>query len=361
MNAEQLKATLTRTFKAKLPDITEGASGLGKTEIKHQVAQELGLKSLLIHPATLDSVDLSGYPLTMEVDGTKRILRCFDDLLAEVFNSNVPTLLHIDEIGQADNAVQKAIAPFVSPERRINNYTLPATVVVSLSTNSTVHRTGSAPILVHIRSRVATTLHLEPHLDSFLKRATIDSIHPHIMSFLKHSPAMLYELEMLPKKIREERGLTYDKVYTAGEGYTCPRAWYSANNLWLAGIPEECKQEAFSGCLGEVAATQFLTHARHADQALDIQAIIQGAPWKFPGEKEPGLRWAFCYGVASLADDDTLGRVFEIANALHDQKYREYGMLIAQQTMAKGTFLVHSEFTRFLKSPLGKLIQGVRT
>ena len=145
-------------------------------------------------------VDLGGYPLTVDHNGEKRILRCFDDLLADVFDSTNPTLLHIDEIGQADHAVQKAIAPFVSPERRIKNMRLPECVAVSLSTNSSHHRTGSVPILVHIRSRIATTLHLEPHLDAFLERATIDNIHPYIMSFLKHSPAMLYELEMLGAK-----------------------------------------------------------------------------------------------------------------------------------------------------------------
>jgi hypothetical protein len=363
MNAKELASTLTRTFKAKLPDITEGPSGLGKTEIKHQVAAKLGMNSLLLHPSTLDQVDLGGYPLTMEVNGTKRILRCFDDLLASVFEAKDPTLLHIDEIGQADHAVQKAIAPFVSPERRINNYTLPECVAVSLSTNSTVHRTGSVPILVHIRSRVATTLHLEPNLDAFLERATMDELHPYIMSYLKHSPTMLYELEMLPEKLRKERGLTYDKVYTSGEGYTCPRSWYRTHELLGTDLPEDLQQEIFSGTIGEVASTQFVTHCRHARQNLDLDSIVnKGNKFKFPGEKEPGLRWAFAYGVASLATKRTLGRVFEIANELHADNYSEYGMLIGQQTMGmtKKGFVTHPEFDKFIRSPLGKLIMNVQ-
>lgn len=363
MNAKELRMVLKKTFKAKLPDITEGASGLGKTEIKHQVAAELGMHSLLLHPATLDQVDLGGYPLTMDVDGDKRILRCFDDLLASVFDAKEPTLLHIDEIGQADNPVQKAIAPFVSPERRINNHKLPECVAVSLSTNSTVHRTGSVPILVHIRSRVATTLHLEPNLEAFLDRATEDEVHPYIMSFLKQNPTMLYELEMLPEKIRKERGLTYDKVFTSGEGYTCPRSWYRINELLGTDIPEDLQQEVFSGTIGEVGSTQFTTHAQHAKQNLDLDSIVnKGATYKFPGEKEPGLRWAFAYGVAALATKRTLGRVFEIANELHDQNQSEYGMLIGQQTMAqtKKGFVTHPEFDKFIHSKLGKLIMAVR-
>src|SRR5215468_9440512 len=333
------------------PDITEGPSGLGKTEIKHQIEAALGMESKLLHPATLDQVDLGGYPLTIEHNGEKRILRSFDDLLADIFSAKNPTLLHIDEIGQADHAVQKAIAPFVSPERRINNMRLPECVAVSLSTNSSVHRTGSVPILVHIRSRVATTLHLEPHLDSFLERATIDSIHPYIMSFLKSTPAMLYELEMLGAKQLQERGLTYDKVYSSGEGYTCPRAWYRVNELLASDIPEDLRQEVFSGSIGETASILFTTHCRHAAQALDLDAIVnKGGKWKFPGEKDPGLRWAFTYGVAALATTKTLGRVFEIANDLHGQGFGEYGMLVGQQAMAKGGFVTHPEFDRFIRS-----------
>ena len=362
MNTKDLRATLLRTIPAKLPDITEGPSGIGKTEVKHQVAAELGYKTALLHPATLDPVDLSGYPLTLEVGSEKRILRCFDDLLASVFDSKEPTLLHIDEIGQADHAVQKAIAPFVSPERRINNYRLPDSVAVSLSTNSAVHRTGSVPILVHIRSRVATTLHLEPNLDSFLERATVDDINPYIMSYLKSNPTMLYELEMLPKKIRDERGLTYEKVYSSGEGYTCPRAWYRVHELYKAGISEELQSEVFSGSIGEVAATQFIAHANHAKQNLDLDAIVnKGKSFKFPAASDPGLRWAFAYGVASLADKKTLARVFDVANELHAQKFSEYGMLIGQQTIAKDTrFYLTPEFERFTKSPLGKMINAVQ-
>jgi len=362
VNTKELRATLLKTLPARLPDITEGPSGIGKTEVKHQVAAELGYKTALLHPATLDPVDLSGYPLTLEVDGTKRILRCFDDLLASVFETRENTLLHIDEIGQADHAVQKAIAPFVSPERRVNNYRLPACVAVSLSTNSAVHRTGSVPILVHIRSRVATTLHLEPNLDSFLERATVDGLHPYIMSFLKSNPTMLYELEMLPKKLREERGLTYDKVYSAGEGYTCPRSWYRIHELYKTGLSEDLQPEVFSGSIGEVASTQFISHASHAKQNLDLDSIVnKGKSFKFPDAKDPGLRWAFSYGVASLADKKTLARVFDIANELHAKGLGEYGMLIGQQTIAKDTrFYLTPEFERFTKSPLGKMINAVQ-
>src|SRR5262245_38027697 len=87
------------------------------------------------------------------------------------------------------------------------------------------------------------------------------------------------------------------------------------------------------------AAVQFVTHCRHAAQALDLDVIVnRGGKWAFPKEKDPGLRWAFTYGVAALATTKTLGRVFEIANDLHGQGHSEYGMLVGQQAMAKGSF-----------------------
>ena len=47
------------------------------------------------------------------------------------------------------------------------------------------------------------------------------------------------------------------------------------------------------------------------------------------------------YGVAA---------VFEIANDLHGQGFGEYGMLVGQQAMAKGSFVTHPEFDRFIRS-----------
>jgi len=49
-------------------------------------------------------------------------------------------------------------------------------------------------------------------------------------------------------------------------------------------------------------------------------------------------------------NNKTLGRVFEIANDLHGQGFGEYGMLVGQQAMAKGSFVTHPEFDRFIRS-----------
>ena len=128
-------------------------------------------------------------------------------------------------------------------------------------------------------------------------------------------------------------------MYSYGEGYTCPRSWYRVNELLASELSEDVQQEVFSGAIGQTASVQFVTHCRHAAQSLDLHAIVnRGGKWHFPKEKDPGLRWAFTYGVAALATTKTLGRVFEIANDLHGQGHSEYGMLVGQQAIAKGSF-----------------------
>jgi hypothetical protein len=172
------------------------------------------------------------------------------------------------------------------------------------------------------------------------------------MSFLKSTPAMLSELEMLGAKQLQERGLTYDKVYSSGEGYTSPRAWwYRVNELLASELPEDVQQEVFAGSIGQTASIQFVTHCRHAAQALDLDAIVnRGGKWKFPTEKDPGLRWAFTYGVAALATTKNPGPSLPDCKRPPRQGFGEYGMLVGRQAMAKGSFVTHPEFDKFIRS-----------
>jgi hypothetical protein len=359
MNAQEFTQLLVHTIPARLPVGVSGAPGIGKTAVISQVAKLLNHRLITIHLATLDPVDLGGYPLTTGSHKARRIERVFDDLLASVFAATEPTILLIDEFGQADTACQKAAAPFFSLERRVNNRELPGCLTVCMATNTTEHRSGAMPILNHVRSRLAAFPRLEASLDAFFARATIDDIHPHILSFLKSYPTMLYELEMLGAKQRQERGLSYEKIYTSGEGYTCPRTWYRVDQLLRAQIPRDIEVETFTSVVGEPAAVQFAAHNLHARQALDLDGIVNhGQNFTFPAASDFGLRWAFAFGVASLATPKNVGRVFDIAEQLHSHRETEYATVICQQTVARNPQLITSpEFFLLAGSDLGKLIR----
>lgn len=357
MNTKELANLLTCTIPANLPVLIEGPMGLGKSEVIRQVNVRLDRVDAALYASTIDPVDASGLPMVLEVEGRKRYVRCLDDVLDGIVNATVPTTLRIEELGQATTSVQAALAPFFAPDRRLNGWTLSPHLSVVAATNSAHHRAGANPILTHIRSRVASTVHLQPALDPWLERAAQDGIDGAITSFLKYSPAMLYELELLPKSKLEERKLTYEKVFSSGEGYTNPRSWYRVDQLLKTGLDRTLYQETFAGTVGEVAATMFVSHLTHVRAKLDLHNIINGGKWKFPPASELALRWAFVFGLAAMAVKDTLDRLFEIAYDLHDQGQTEYAIVMAQQVVLADPGFLHTEAMRkFGRSELAKIV-----
>src|SRR5262249_39220845 len=65
-------------------------------------------------------VDLGGYPLTVDHNGQKRVLRCFDDLLADIFSAKKPTLLSAAPSGGSGLALTQSAFCATHPCRVTN-------------------------------------------------------------------------------------------------------------------------------------------------------------------------------------------------------------------------------------------------
>lgn len=362
MNTQQLLDLLKRTIPASLPVLIESAPGIGKTAVGKQASDQLGRRWATIHASTIDPVDSSGLPLVCEVDGERRYVRCLDDVLDGLVNAKEPTTLLIDELGQAPNAVQAALAPFFAPDRRLNRWTLSPHLSVFGATNTSAHRSAANPILLHIRSRVRSTVRLKVHRDSWIEYAGKTGTLPVIMSFIQSNPTMLYELESLPPAQLKERGLSYDKVFATGEGFTNPRSWSSIDDLLKVGLDEETKEEVIEGAVGSTAALLFMAHERKVLTEIDLDHVLRHDDWEFPPASELGLRWAWTFGLASLATRKNVERVFDIAQKLHMRKLGEYGVVLAQQVVMRDEGLVTSEALRKLsRSDFGRVVIGTQS
>src|SRR5689334_1582617 len=124
VSQKHLGELLKKTIPAHLPVLVASSPGLGKSSIFKQVAQACGFEFRAMHPATLDPVDFSGMPAPVTRGEVTRIMRLLDDYLGSIFEAKEPTVLLLDELGQASPAVQAACAPLLL-DRRVGNYTLP--------------------------------------------------------------------------------------------------------------------------------------------------------------------------------------------------------------------------------------------
>ena len=98
MNPTELLTLLSRTFPARLPTLTLGQPGIGKSDIHEQAAAVAG--------------------------EARRVERLLDDVLADVVTAKDPTVVLLDELGAASPAMQAACAPLLLA-RRIGRHALP--------------------------------------------------------------------------------------------------------------------------------------------------------------------------------------------------------------------------------------------
>ena len=337
----QLTKLLLHTIKAKLPTLTLGGPGLGKTALHEQAANSLGYDYLAIYPATHDPTDLTGLAFpTVGTDGIKRLVRHIDDLLATIFDAKKPLLVLLDEFGQAPPAMQSACAPLLLA-RKIGKYKVPDHVVICAASNRRQDRAGAANILTQLISRFATIVNLRPDAVSWLEKAMADKISPEIISFIKTSPSRLFTFNA-------------DVNYADQRAYGCPRSWYAASSLLRTDLPVDLWPAVFSGAVGVADSHLLIAHLTLIRSCVNVHdVVVERMSYSFPPVKSIGARWAFAVGVGAMANCDTIDRVIQVAQDIPS----EYGIVALRQAAYSYPEL---DFSKVAESKLGKLILSSR-
>jgi len=347
LNIKQLKTVVKPMIRNRKVPFVRSAPGIGKTQAFEQVAQEMGYKFLPpLYPSCLQDVEVAGLPVPVE--NNTKLRRLMDELMEPAFTAKEPSLLLIDEFTEGSHSVQAALAPLIR-ERYIGKNRLPDCVSIAVAGNERKHRTGGNLVLTHLLSRFVTIVDLIADVDCWLEWAVTTRIRPEITSFIKFQPGLL--LDFKP-----------DQDFEHGNAYPNPRSWvYVDDTLNLEGIPTDLEQTLFSGTIGEKAAGMFTAHLPIFRTNLNLLDIVtRNADFKFP--KDLATRWAFCFGVPSLAGEKTIKRIFEIANKLHStSKESEFAKIIISQAIAIYPQVCSTDlWFKFIDSPLGKLIDNSR-
>lgn len=351
LTQKQLFEMLKKTIPAHLPVLVASSPGIGKSSIFKQAADEVGFEFRAMHPATLDPVDFSGMPVPMQVTRGEqtRIQRLLDDYLGQIFEAKEPTLLLLDELGQAAPAVQAACAPLLL-DRRVGNYTLPKHVTVCAATNTRAHRAGANQILTHLISRMATAIQLDCRASEWEDWAVKARIRPEVISFIRFRSKLLNDFDA-------------EKAYSEMQAYPNPRSWEHMSRLLDARIDKDQELAAFSGCVGPGASQEFYTHLTAVRELPDLDGMIANPKsFKMPsGERQANVRYAVATGIALRICDANHVNVLEIVTKMHEQRHAEFAAVAFRDILRVMPEVTgYPEFTRFNeKSPVAKTILRV--
>ena len=150
-------------FEAGLPFLVEGQPGIAKTALIAQATREISHDLVIMEPAYKSPIDFGGVP-AQAVPSKNGKSAEWDYLpvgeLRRLTKVKKPTVLFFDDFGQGSPATQNATCHLLHG-RRCGESELSDHVRMCAATNRAKDKSGTYPILEHVKSRFATIVKLE--------------------------------------------------------------------------------------------------------------------------------------------------------------------------------------------------------
>ncbi len=208
----RLTAVLKIAYRARRPALLEGTTGVGKSEIVHQAARELGIQCTILDLSLLEPPDLVGLPVIKEGRTTYA-----PPLLLPLAGEGI---LLLEELNRAERYIQQPALQLLTA-RRLHEYVLPPGWAVAAAINPEEGEYQVTPLDPALRARF---LFLKVCADRqcWLAWAEAKRIHPAVMhlaqnhdEFLDHVPPRTWAfvsdiLHALQPEEMERTGLVRD-------------------------------------------------------------------------------------------------------------------------------------------------------
>lgn len=302
-----LHAILKAAIVAREPVLITGSPGCGKTDIGKSVTSELGYRLVLTHPVVQDSTDYKGFPSKSE-DGTHAVWLPYGDL-HEIAQAAEPTVVFIDDLGQAVPTVQAAIMQLVL-SRAINGHRISDHVTFIAATNRRSDRAGVNAILEPLKSRF-TIVNVQADVGSWQAWAARSGISPMLPAFLSHRPELLDKFEPSAEMTNSPS----------------PRGWAAVNRHLGLGLNDRLLLAMMSGSVGQGAAAEFTGFMRvfaEIGDMADFLADPDAAP--IPLGKTDRM-WAISSGLALTVEPAQYGAYLTYLNRVCEAGGSEYAVL----------------------------------
>ena len=292
MNPKKIVGVLKDAIQHKEQILLVGPPGVGKTDVVKQACYELGADLIISHPAVSDPTDYKGLPF--KKDDQHASFMPFGETWQAIQATKL-TVWFIDDLGQASEAVQKALMQLLLG-RRLNGHVLSEHVVFIAATNDVGQRAGVSGLIEPVKSRFDSIITYEPSLDDWCSWAYNNGQPAEMIAFLRSRPELLSAFE--PTK--------------SISNSPCPRTWASVGRRLVRGVKDF---ELFAGAVGKGAATEFLAFLELAAEAPSLDAILLN-PTVEKVPSKPALMYLVATGLSMRARQDNFKRVFQYLERL---------------------------------------------
>lgn len=284
ISPEQAVKLAVSMVERNLPIMLVGMPGCGKTDIMRDVARITERNLFLLHPVIDSPEDYKGFPMFQNGEADFYPL----GIMREILNAREPSLVGIDDLGQAPGANQASLMQWIHPRNReLSGRKMPDCVSIMAASNRREDNAGVAGFLDPLKDRWTTIVEVGVSLASWTRWAVTHDIDPRVISYLHLRPNNLSTFEA-------NKGI---------ERTATPRGWESMSNMLSIDVPKGTQLEVYTGIVGKSVASEFFEFLQVEKDLPDPNDICNGIYTKVPDEGS--VRYAIIAAIAHRGDNET--------------------------------------------------------
>lgn len=297
MKPSELATVMEFAIQNKKPLIIVGPPGIGKTDIITQVAEKLNRELMVMYPTTSDPTDFRGLPV-LDPETGRATFMPFDELW-HIIEAGGPTVVLLDDFGQANPSVQAACMHMLLA-RHIGSHAVSEHVSFMIASNDRTHHAGVAGILEPVKSRAMSIIHLKADLEDWISWALNNDIAPEVIAYMRF------------------RGNQMLSDFQPTSGFTnspSPRGQVAVSDIIKAEFPTQIEHELIKGACGEAYANEIKTYLNLYRHLPDPVQVLRN-PGNVEVPEDPMIIFAYCGALASMASRENIDQIVAFARRL---------------------------------------------
>lgn len=307
MKPSDIVRTLESLIPLGMPVLIKGEPGIGKTEVIEQTVSRLDYDLILTHPVVSAPVDFKGLPVVI---GTKRDKADFLPIgdLRRMCEAKKPTIVFLDDVGQAPPATQAACMQLLRA-RRIGEHAVSKHVTFIAATNEKGQGAGVTGILEPVKSRFCTILRLECNWEDWISWYYTTGLPSVVAEFISFRPNLLNDFQKTSDIINTPSPRTVE---------------HAARILSLPDFPEGLLHETLSGSTGAGWAAEFMGFREIRSNLPDPDlCLAKPDEVKIPSRDEPMVAFALAGACAERVTEKNMKNFMRLITRFDD----DYGVV----------------------------------
>lgn len=253
------KTALRHAFKKQRPLFIWGPPGIGKSDLVHQLGDEMENCHVIdVRLSLWEPTDIKGIPYFNSNDNTMSWAPPVELPNADLASQHKTIILFLDEMNSAPPSVQAAAYQLIL-NRKVGTYALPDNVIIVAAGNREADKGVTYRMPAPLANRF---VHMELRVDfeDWFNWAVENKIHRDVVGYISFAKQDLYDFD--PK--------------TASRSFATPRSWSFVSELLDDEISEATLADLVSGAVGEGTGVKFMAHRKVAGRMPNPSDILSG-------------------------------------------------------------------------------------